>query len=96
MAKPTPSDSKALWADASRPTPRSGCAIHRIGFVRLAAYRHDIAGASRTRRCWPHPVLKQSELTVIVPAGGNRAQIDRGQFKWRTDLEDVHMNIEAN
>src|SRR5258708_12435160 len=38
---------------------------------------------------------KQSELTVIVAGLEEiRAQIDRGQFKWRTDLEDVHMNIE--
>ena len=41
-------------------------------------------------------ILKPSEMKVIIDGlEAIRAQIDRGQFKWRTDLEDVHMNIEA-
>jgi argininosuccinate lyase len=60
-------------------------------------YRHDIAGSiAHAKMLAQIRVLKQSELTVIVAGLEEiRAQIDRGQFKWRTDLEDVHMNIEA-
>jgi argininosuccinate lyase len=60
-------------------------------------YRHDIAGSIAHAKMLAHiRVLKPSELTVIISGLEEiRAQIDRGQFKWRTDLEDVHMNIEA-
>ena len=60
-------------------------------------YRHDIAGSIAHAKMLAHiRVLTASELKVIVDGLQEiRAQIDRGQFKWRTDLEDVHMNIEA-
>ena len=60
-------------------------------------YRHDIAGSIAHAKMLAHiKVLTPSELKVIVDGLTEiRAQIDRGQFKWRTDLEDVHMNIEA-
>src|SRR5277367_5431836 len=60
-------------------------------------YRHDIAGSIAHAKMLAHiRVLKASELTFIVEGLEEiRRQIDRGQFKWRTDLEDVHMNIEA-
>jgi argininosuccinate lyase len=60
-------------------------------------YRHDIAGSiAHAKMLARIKVLKPSELNVIVAGLEEiRAQIDRGQFKWRTDLEDVHMNIEA-
>src|SRR5271170_274892 len=60
-------------------------------------YRHDIAGSIAHAKMLAHiRVLNANELKVIVDGLDEiRAQIDRGQFKWRTDLEDVHMNIEA-
>jgi len=60
-------------------------------------YRHDIAGSiAHAKMLAQIKVLKQAELNVIVAGLEEiRGQIDRGQFKWRTDLEDVHMNIEA-
>ena len=60
-------------------------------------YRHDIAGSiAHARMLAQIRVIKPSEAAVIVSGLEEiRAQIDRGQFKWRTDLEDVHMNIEA-
>jgi argininosuccinate lyase len=60
-------------------------------------YRHDIAGSIAHAKMLCHiKVLKPSELAVIVSGLEEIGrQIDRGQFKWRTDLEDVHMNIEA-
>ena len=60
-------------------------------------YRHDIAGSiAHAKMLAQIRVLKSSELKIIIDGLEEiRAQIDRGQFKWRTDLEDVHMNIEA-
>jgi argininosuccinate lyase len=60
-------------------------------------YRHDIAGSiAHAKMLGRIKVLKPGELTGIVDGLEEiRRQIDRGQFKWRVDLEDVHMNIEA-
>jgi argininosuccinate lyase len=60
-------------------------------------YRHDIAGSiAHAKMLAQIKVLNPNELKVIIDGLTEiRAQIDRGQFKWRTDLEDVHMNIEA-
>ena len=60
-------------------------------------YRHDITGSiAHAKMLAQIKVLNANELKVIVEGLQEiRAQIDRGQFKWRTDLEDVHMNIEA-
>src|SRR6202453_5374402 len=60
-------------------------------------YRHDIAGSiAHAKMLARIKVLKTSELNVIVAGLEEiRSQIDRGQFKWRTDLEDVHMNIRS-
>jgi argininosuccinate lyase len=60
-------------------------------------YRHDIAGSIAHAKMLAHiRILNPNELKVIVDGLEEiRGQIDRGQFKWRTDLEDVHMNIEA-
>src|SRR5271154_5346883 len=98
MAKPATSDSKALWggrfttgaADRLRSYTESVSFDWRL-------YRHDIAGSiAHAKMLARIKVLKPSELTVIVAGLEEiRAQIDRGQFKWRTDLEDVHMNIES-
>jgi len=67
-----------------------------IGFdFRLAKY--DIAGSIAHARMLQHVgLLKKKELTAIEK--GLRAierQIKKGKFKWRTELEDVHMNIES-
>ena len=60
-------------------------------------YRHDIAGSIAHARMLAHVgVLSAAECDTIV--NGLRqieAEIDAGQFEWRTALEDVHMNIEA-
>jgi len=60
-------------------------------------YRHDIAGSIAHAKMLAHiRILNPNELKVIVDGLEEiHGQIDRGQFKWRTDLEDVHMNIEA-
>ncbi len=63
--------------------------------TRLA--HHDIAGSIAHARMLHHVgLLKKKEMAGIV-AGleGIGADISRGKFKWRAELEDVHMNIEA-
>ena len=67
-----------------------------VGFdTRLAEY--DIAGSIAHARMLCHiGLLKKKELTDIEK--GLRTigrQIEKGKFKWRRELEDVHMNIEA-
>src|SRR5271167_1513664 len=98
MAKSVPSDAKALWGGrfATGAAERLRDYTESVSFD-WQLYRHDIAGSIAHAKMLAHiRVLKQSELSVIVAGLEEiRAQIDRGQFKWRTDLEDVHMNIEA-
>jgi len=98
MAKPAPPDSKTLRGGRFT----TGAAERLRDYTESVSfdwqlYRHDIAGSiAHAKMLAQIRVLKQSELTVIVAGLEEiRAQIDRGQFKWRTDLEDVHMNIEA-
>src|SRR5271154_1265619 len=98
MAKTVQNDSKALWGGRFT----TGAAERLRDYTESVSfdwqlYRHDIIGSIAHAKMLAHiRVLKQSELTVIVAGLEEiRAQIDRGQFKWRSDLEDVHMNIEA-
>jgi argininosuccinate lyase len=60
-------------------------------------YRHDIQGsiahASMLARVG---VLSEAERDAIVEGLKQiQGEIEAGQFDWRVDLEDVHMNIEA-
>jgi len=60
-------------------------------------YRHDIAGSRAHAKMLARiSVLKPAELRDILAGLGEiLAAIDAGKFKWRADLEDVHMNIES-
>jgi argininosuccinate lyase len=98
MAKPSSSESKALWGGRFS----AGAAERLRDYTESVSfdwqlYRHDIAGSIAHAKMLCHiKVLNANELKVIVDGLEEiRGQIDRGQFKWRTDLEDVHMNIEA-
>ncbi|MBI2857508.1 MAG: argininosuccinate lyase [Chloroflexi bacterium] len=60
-------------------------------------YRHDIAGsiahAKMLARCG---IISDHDCELIVMGLVSiREEIDRGQFQFRQELEDVHMNIEA-
>src|SRR5437868_14714797 len=60
-------------------------------------WRHDILG-SIAHAAMLHKVglLAASELKAIT--GGLEAiggEVEAGQFRWKQELEDVHMNIEA-
>jgi argininosuccinate lyase len=67
-----------------------------VSFDRELA-RHDIAGSNAHAKMLARiGVLKPGELRDILKGLGEiLALIDAGKFKWRTDLEDVHMNIET-
>ncbi|MBA3581517.1 MAG: argininosuccinate lyase [Gammaproteobacteria bacterium] len=60
-------------------------------------YRQDIAGSkAHARMLEKIGVLTTAECTAIVDGLDVILQeIESGQFEWRVDLEDVHMNIEA-
>ena len=60
-------------------------------------WRHDIAGSlAHAAMLQRIGVLTRAELKAIQ--GGLKeiaSEIEAGQFTWKADLEDVHMNIEA-
>lgn len=60
-------------------------------------YRHDIAGSiAHATALQVAGLITENELEAIR-AGllTIRDEIDRGEFVWKPELEDVHMNIEA-
>lgn len=60
-------------------------------------YKHDIMGSiAHARMLAKVSVLSQAECDTIV-SGLQDIQLDieQGNFAWSTELEDVHMNIEA-
>ncbi|MDY0111273.1 MAG: argininosuccinate lyase, partial [Candidatus Krumholzibacteria bacterium] len=60
-------------------------------------YRHDIEGSRAHARMLARVgVLTEAECQKIVDGLDDiQADIERGEFAWLTELEDVHMNIEA-
>lgn len=60
-------------------------------------YRQDIAGSiAHATMLAKVGVLTEPERDDIIQGLNSiRSEIERGQFEWRIDLEDVHMNIEA-
>ena len=60
-------------------------------------YHYDIAGSIAHARMLAHVgVLTDKERDAIVRGLEDiEAEIDAGQFDWRAEFEDVHMNIEA-
>lgn len=60
-------------------------------------YRHDIAGSiAHATALEAAKLITPAELDAIrTGLTGIRDEIDRGEFVWKRDLEDVHMNIEA-
>ena len=60
-------------------------------------YRHDIAGSiAHATALQAAGLISAGELEAIRTGLLTiRDEIDRGEFTWKRDLEDVHMNIEA-
>ena len=67
-----------------------------VGFDRRM-YRHDIMGSIAHAKMLTHVgVLTEQECRAIVEGLKDiELEIDRGEFAWLTELEDVHMNIES-
>ncbi len=60
-------------------------------------YRQDIAGSQAHARMLEHVgVLSSADAKAIVEGLEQiRLEIDAGKFEWKAELEDLHMNIEA-
>jgi argininosuccinate lyase len=67
-----------------------------VGFDKRL-YRHDIAGSMAHARMLAHVgVLTEQECQAILDGLQDiQLEIERGDFAWSTELEDVHMNIET-
>ncbi len=60
-------------------------------------YRHDIEGSIAHATALEAAGLISAQELEAIRTGlvEIRGEIDRGEFQWKTELEDVHMNIEA-
>jgi len=60
-------------------------------------YRQDIQGSiAHARMLAKQEIIAESEAkTIIKGLNSIRKEIERGKFKFKTELEDIHMNIEA-
>jgi argininosuccinate lyase len=60
-------------------------------------YRYDIAGSIAHASMLAHAGIISAEECSTIVAGleGIQADIERGDFAWSVELEDIHMNIEA-
>ena len=60
-------------------------------------YQQDIAGsiAHATMLAKVGVLTEQERDDIINGLNTIKAEIEAGQFEWRIDLEDVHMNIES-
>ena len=66
-----------------------------VGFDKRL-YRHDIMGSIAHATMLARVGVISSEDRDLIVTGLQQiqAEIEAGRFEWRTDLEDVHMNIE--
>jgi argininosuccinate lyase len=94
----TTSSSAALWGGRFK----TGAAERLRDYTQSVSfdwklYRHDIAGSiAHAKMLARIRILDARELADIVQGLEEiRDQIDRGEFTWKPEREDVHMNIEA-
>ena len=59
-------------------------------------YKHDIAGSiAHARMLTKQGIVEEREGKLIIEALASiQLEIEAGSFPWRTELEDIHMNIE--
>ena len=60
-------------------------------------YRQDVEGSiAHARMLAKQGIIAESEAeTIIKGLNSIRKAIERGKFQFKTELEDIHMNIEA-
>ncbi|TXH06060.1 MAG: argininosuccinate lyase [Nevskiaceae bacterium] len=92
------SDKNAMWS--GRFSESTSALVARfsesVSFDRRL-YRQDIAGSqAHARMLAKIGVLTQDDAAKIVAGlDAIRNEIESGRFEWKTELEDVHMNIES-
>ena len=61
-------------------------------------YRQDIAGSiAHARMLAKQGIITQKDAELIVMGLTSiREEIEKGQFPWKEELEDIHMNIESS
>jgi argininosuccinate lyase len=88
----------ALWGGRfSKETDRAVAAFSASVQYDKRLYPYDIQGSiAHVRMLARCGIIPAADATAIERELGEiRAAIDRGDFAWRTDHEDVHMNLEA-
>lgn len=94
----TSSKSNPLWGGHFSEGPQEAFAAINpsVGFDHLL-YAHDIAGSiAHCRMLAAQHILSVSEAGIIETGLTQiLAEIDSGEFTFKTELEDVHMNIES-
>uniref|UniRef100_A0A803PQ14 Argininosuccinate lyase n=1 Tax=Cannabis sativa TaxID=3483 RepID=A0A803PQ14_CANSA len=97
LATPEPKENK-LWGGRFEESVTD--AVERftesISFDKLL-YKHDIMGSrAHASMLAKQGLISNSDRDIIIE-GLNKIEklIEDGKFEWRTDREDVHMNIEA-
>lgn len=97
-ARPESRKPRKLWGGrfAERTDPLVESFTQSVSFDhRLAPY--DIAGsiahAKMLAKC--RIISKADGAKIVQGLEKIRREIEQGRFTWRTDLEDVHMNVEA-
>ncbi len=60
-------------------------------------YRHDIAGSiAHARMLWKENIIPEKDAELIIMGLTSiREEIERGEFQFKEELEDIHMNIES-
>jgi argininosuccinate lyase len=88
----------ALWGGRfSKDTDRAVAAFSASVDYDKRLYAYDIQGSIAHVRMLAHTgIIAAADAQAIeAELGAIRERIERGEFAWRTDREDVHMNIEA-
>ena len=93
-----PSAQQRMWGGRfSAPTDEFVARFTASVDVDRRLYHHDIQGSiAHANALAAAGVLTAADRDAIVDGLCTiRTEIERGEFKWRPALEDVHMNIEA-
>jgi argininosuccinate lyase len=97
MSKRTPSKTVSRSGRFSKGPAEEVLAFSESVSYDWRLWRHDIIGSmAHARMLESIGVLHEDELKAILEGLGQIGEeIESGSFEWKTELEDVHMNIEA-
>ena len=89
---------KPAWAGAfSQPHEVNAYKFTASIQVDKRLYKYDIAGSCAHAKMLSHiGILTSKESNSIIKClRGIEKEIDSGKFKWKIELEDIHMNVES-